>query len=90
MYNEGDLLTRAAAAFSLSLRLWKFRRREEAVEAADRVDAADAADAVESPLTDSEEMSLEGNAPLRVDMSIPSLERSARRREGEERSDHSA
>ena len=75
MYNEGDLLTRAAAAFSLSLRLWKFRRREEAVEAADRVDASDA---VESPLTDSEDMSLEGNAPLRVDMSIPSLERSGR------------
>jgi len=72
MYNEGDLLTRAAAAFSLSLRLWKFRRREEAVEAADRVEAADA---VESPLTDSEDMSLEGNSPLRVDMSIPSLER---------------
>ena len=70
MYNEGDLLTRAAAAFSLSLRLWKFRRREEAVEAADRVDAADA---VESPLTDSEDMSLD--AALRVDMSIPSLER---------------
>ena len=73
MYNEGDLLTRAAAAFSLSLRLWKFRRREEAVEAADRVEAADAADAVEYPLTDSEDMSLD--AALRVDMSIPSLER---------------
>ena len=69
MYNEGDLLTRAAAAFSLSLRLWKFRRREEAVEAADRVEAADAADAVESPLTDSEDMSLD--AASRVDMSIP-------------------
>ena len=66
MYNEGDLLTRAAAAFSLSLRLWKFRRREEAVEAAERVDAADA---VESPLTDSEDMSLD--AASRVDMSIP-------------------
>ena len=70
MYNEGDLLTRAAAAFSLSLRLWKFRRREEAVEAADRVEAADA---VESPLTDSEDMSLD--AASRVDMSIPALER---------------
>ena len=42
------------------------------MEAADRVDAADA---VESPLTDSEDMSLD--APLRVDMSIPRpLERS--------------
>ena len=66
MYNEGDLLTRAAATFSLSLRLWKFRRREEAVEAADRVEAADAADAVESPLTESED---EGTCPQ--DMSAP-------------------
>ena len=50
MYNEGDLPTRVAAAFSLSLRWWEVRRREAAVEAL-RVDAAEA---VDSPLVEAQ------------------------------------
>ena len=50
MYNEGALLSRAAAAFSLSLRLWFVRRREAAVEAL----SVEAAEAVESPLLEAQ------------------------------------
>jgi hypothetical protein len=71
MYNEGALLSRAAAAFSLSLRLWFVRRREAAVEAL----SVEAAEAVESPLLEAQ-----GDGGRSVDI-VPPTGRTAVRRD---------